>query len=497
MIKNVMAFVLTSLMLFLMTTAVFAYEDDISIVFNGEKVYTDVSPVIINGRTLVPARSVFEKAGATVFWDDALRRVTVVSKEHIINLVIDKTLASVNGTDKLLDTPPLIINGRTLVPVRFISEALGFDVQWDDKNRAVLISGSLSSDNPANTPSTDEEVPNNDKPVAINTIKPSHISGGVEIRVELSEKVTPKIMTLENPHRLVFDFYGTTLKIPNSSYTPEDSEVKEVRWGIHPDYCRIVVECHSKLNHTLTFNDSVCVIKVSEDLKNDSDENDNNEETPSKNETTLKPGKAPIASDKKLLVCIDPGHGGHDGGAVGRDEEGNTVVVEKEANLTISLKVRDLLVSSGVDVMMTREKDVALGTTQMEDLVKRASMANDKNAVLFVSIHNNAFDDPEATGSTVLYAGLGTNEDYGISGKELAKNIQTPLAKATGLKDRGIVESPGMVVLKRTAMPAVIVECAFVTCPRDQKVLTNPSKINDIAYAIYEGIMKSLEQMKE
>jgi len=188
-------------------------------------------------------------------------------------------------------------------------------------------------------------------------------------------------------------------------------------------------------------------------------------------------------------------HGGHDAGAIGRDEAGNTVVVEKDANLTISLKVRNLLASSGVNVKMTRETDVALGTTQMEDLVARATLANEAGAVLYISIHNNSFGDPSATGTTVLHAGLSSGSDYGISGEELAQNIQNSLVKATGLKDRGIVKSPEMVVLRRTAMPAVIVECAFVSCPVDQKVLTDPVKIDAIAYAIYEGIMTSLSQM--
>jgi len=109
--------------------------------------------------------------------------------------------------------------------------------------------------------------------------------------------------------------------------------------------------------------------------------------------------------------------------------------------------------------------------------------------------HNNAFTNDKANGTCVLYAGLGANDDYGITGKELAQNIQDLMLKATGLYDRGIVESPGIAVLRKTKMPAALVECAFITNPDDRKLLESKSKRLDMSEAIAQGIINSLKQM--
>jgi len=502
--KKMITFVLVVMMIFSFIQNCFASGDNITIVLNGETVQTDVSPFILGGRTMVPARAIFEKMGADVQWDGARNRVTVTSPGNIINLTVGNNVAMVNGASKELDTAPVITGGRTFVPIRFISENLGFKVDWNDINKIVYISAPSGnttgqgtvpppvSDNNQTTPPYDDS---GSSGAVMSSVAVTDVSGGVEVSVKLSSANTPRIMTLDNPYRIVFDFYGVVQNFKNSSHKPVTPSVVDVRWGRHTDYARIVVECQKPMNYKVTFNPGQCLITVSESLTGSSVENVQPESSPNKSETVTVP-EVPSYIDGSPLVYLDPGHGGHDTGAIGRDEAGNTVVVEKDANLTISIKVRDLLAASGVNVKMTRETDVALGTTQMEDLVTRASLANAAGAVLYISIHNNSFGDPSATGTTVLHAGLSSGGEYGISGENLAQNIQDFLVKATGLKDRGIVKSPEMVVLKRTSMPAVIVECAFVSCPVDQKVLTNPAKVDAIAYAIYQGIMTSLAQMK-
>ena len=95
----------------------------------------------------------------------------------------------------------------------------------------------------------------------------------------------------------------------------------------------------------------------------------------------------------------------------------------------------------------------------------------------------------------MLYSGLESASDYGITNKKIAQNIQDAMVDATSLYDRGIVESPGIVVLKKTAMPAVLVECAFITCPDDQKLLGQDSGRSKMAQAIARGIITSLKEM--
>ena len=512
MIKNAITFALIFIMIFSFTQNCFASGDHITIVLNGESVTTDVDPFISAGRTMVPARAVFEKMGAYVSWDGMQNRVTVTGTGIVINLTIGNSVATVNGEAKQLDSAPVIVDGRTFVPLRFISENLGYSVEWNELNKIVYIFSASGGSQPSNgnqnsndtksevvpqTPTQSDSNGTQGSPAILNSVNVSEIAGGVEVCVELSSNVSPRIMTLDNPRRIVFDFYGIVQNFKNSSYKPLSDTISDVRWGRHDDYARIVVECKTALNYNVKYNNKGCVITVSDTLSFSDAGTLNDGNADIKSETVPSLQQQPVYITGNPLVYIDPGHGGHDSGAIGRDENGNVVVIEKEANLTISLKVRDLLASSGVDVRMTRDSDVALGSTQMEDLVTRASLANEANALLYVSIHNNSFGDSSATGTTVLYAGLSSAGDYGITGEQLAQNIQNSLVKATGLRDRGIVKSPEMVVLRRTAMPAVIVECAFVSCPVDQKVLTDPARIDAIAYAIYEGIMTSLNQSKQ
>ena len=116
-----------------------ASASNIEITINGALLHTDVAPRIINGRTLVPMRSIFEAMGAMVEWDGYTQTVTGTKDSKVIRLQIGNSKANINEVSVKLDTPATIINGRTFVPVRFIAESLGSKVNWDDKTRTVII----------------------------------------------------------------------------------------------------------------------------------------------------------------------------------------------------------------------------------------------------------------------------------------------------------------------------------------------------------------------
>ena len=100
----------------------------------------DVSPMIIGDRTLVPFRAIFEALGMTVEWDND-RRVAIGTKDNlVIEIPIDSVIVFVNGEPIELEVPAILYNDRTLVPLRFIAEASGAEVEWDDDTRTVLIS---------------------------------------------------------------------------------------------------------------------------------------------------------------------------------------------------------------------------------------------------------------------------------------------------------------------------------------------------------------------
>ncbi len=133
-------------------TYVFADEIPITIWINGEKVESEVDPVTENDRTLVPLRAIFEAMGAEVSWDDASQTAKVAADGITIQVVIDDVVMKKNGEDVILDVPARLINDRTMVPVRAISEGIGADVDWNEEEQKVLITYQKQEDEKADEP---------------------------------------------------------------------------------------------------------------------------------------------------------------------------------------------------------------------------------------------------------------------------------------------------------------------------------------------------------
>lgn len=112
---------------------------DIKVMLDGEYISFDVQPRLIDDRTMVPMRGIFEELGATVNWDAATQTVVVQTEETIVSCTIGKKELIINGVKKAIDAAPCIVLGRTLVPIRFISEAMNCTVSWNYQTRTVLI----------------------------------------------------------------------------------------------------------------------------------------------------------------------------------------------------------------------------------------------------------------------------------------------------------------------------------------------------------------------
>ena len=113
---------------------------EVTVTVDGQEVkFKDQDPVIIEGRTLVPVRGVFEALGAEVEWIGETRQVLVKSPDTEVQLTLDSNQYFVNGEEKYLDVPASLINDRTMVPVRAISESLGCSVEWDGNTNTVII----------------------------------------------------------------------------------------------------------------------------------------------------------------------------------------------------------------------------------------------------------------------------------------------------------------------------------------------------------------------
>ena len=118
----------------------------VKVFVDGRQLTFDVPPMIEGGRTLVPMRTIFEALGAEVYWDGPEQTVSAFKGDTGIAIQIGNPTANVNNSAIALDVPPKIVNGRTLVPLRFVSEALGCSVNWNGAARSVIIStGTVSA----------------------------------------------------------------------------------------------------------------------------------------------------------------------------------------------------------------------------------------------------------------------------------------------------------------------------------------------------------------
>lgn len=139
--KKKISILLLSLVFAFNTCTFIGYaEDDIHVTLNGAELSFDVPPQLIDNRTMVPLRKIFEAMGAAVDWNNDTRTVTATKGNERVIATIDSKNVYVSGDTKTLDVPPLIVDGRTLVPVRFVAESFGANVNWDEATRTVIIS---------------------------------------------------------------------------------------------------------------------------------------------------------------------------------------------------------------------------------------------------------------------------------------------------------------------------------------------------------------------
>lgn len=188
------------------------------------------------------------------------------------------------------------------------------------------------------------------------------------------------------------------------------------------------------------------------------------------------PSPLPDVSNNRIVITIDPGHGGRDPGAVGI---GN--LHEADVVLDISLQVADLLEAQGVQVILTRQDDREV------DLEPRVQVANRARSNLFVSIHANAIsmDRPDVNGLETYY--------YSDAGQRFAQVVHDTILERTESGNRG-VKFARFYVLRNTSMPAILIEVGFVTGEQDAPRLADPEFRTRMAEAIAAGILRYVQQ---
>ncbi len=206
---------------------------------------------------------------------------------------------------------------------------------------------------------------------------------------------------------------------------------------------------------------------------------------PSDEETTVMRGTGRHSGEviKFVIVVIDPGHGGEDQGT------SSGGLREKDVNLDVSLKMRDILVKNGINVKLTRDNDTFI------ELKDRADFANNLSGDLFVSVHTNSLPQyPTFSGTETLYAPQQPIIN-GVDSKKFAGIIQNNLIKSLGTNDHGIKSRPELAVLHRTKMPAVIAELGYITNDKERQNLGKPEFRQKAAEALAKATMDTLDKM--
>ncbi len=498
--KRIIAFVLSFLMIFatISVNAAQIYYDDKWHTYEGniftlkvddKTIKCEVPPIVFNDYSVVPARDVFEAMGATVNWSAVNQKVTVEYDDTTVELYINNKTVKHNGTKKTAPIPPKLINGKTMIPVRFVAEALGFLVDFDSKTDTILIkTGKQSKPLPEISNPAAPEKPTYD----ISLVKYSYEREDDTVSAEFTftKSVKHSSFMLKEPLRLVIDTENT--KFPTSLKSAETGykDVTAIRLGQQEKGMRLVFDLAEELDYKVLSSGKKLIVKMGKDIKDEDIKDDPITELPGdEEEVPLEPViPNPPTYKPTRTVYLDPGHGGSDPGAIFTDED-NTIWRESEINLGVALKVRDILKANNVEVLMSRNEDKTV------ELLERPNDANKKQATLFVSIHTNSFFTDVPYGIETLGT-LEYSATYsGVTDKDLAQNIQKSVIKETEAFDRGVKDSTTLAVLRHSVMPSVLIEVGFISNKEEREKMFTESYREKLARGIADGILKTLTQM--
>lgn len=359
---------------------------------------------------------------------------------------VGRSVAYVKKEPYALRAAPLVVKGQLWLPVFSLAPLLGAAPRLD-------ASGTLNL-NPT-----------------VQSVELFEVKGVLAVTIKTSAPLPPNygplMGTLENPPKLYFDFPGFSMGLDAGNTTAERvaagglREVQRARIGLFqgfPDTTRVVLDLDEPLVGTLQpLPDKTITAFLLVNPKGSRPP-----------ETVAGPSRDrdPNSPLRGMKIVVDAGHGGHDGGARGARSS------EKTHTLDIARRVRNHLVNRGAVVSMTREDD------RFISLQGRVDFAHRRDADVFFSIHINSYSKTSA-GTETFY--------YTSQSRALANEVQRELVKATGLPNRG-VRSARFFVIRKTRMPSILTETAFISNPREEALLMNPNFRERVAQAMVRGL---------
>ncbi|MDK2887794.1 MAG: N-acetylmuramoyl-L-alanine amidase [Thermoanaerobacter sp.] len=473
---------------------------------NGQARDMDVPPVIEDGRSYLPARHVAEALGYRVEWNAPARTVLVqpavpaesgsgdtgalgqvVVQGNLVNVrsgpgLQYEVLAQVNSGDRLT----VLGKVSDWYKVQLPGGVTGWIVAWyvreegppagsgdspvpgapgDDTSRGMPggrpqpgNDGGTGQEDGSQQPQEQEQ----EQGPALSSIDVDPAGDVTRVEITAEGAMTCNIFRLSAPERLVVDLTGVrpgNIPLETAVGTEAVNKLRVGWFSKSPDVTRLVFDLNGPVRYraSLSADGKTLVMEI------------------------YIPSPGDILQD--VVIAIDPGHGGPDPGALGNG------LREKDITLRIARRVASLLSEQGARPLLTRDGDYEVG------LYERADMANRAGAEIFVSIHINANVNPSVQGTATYILSPAGGGDPGRreESRKLAGYIQAQLVKRLGLENDGVLEA-NFAVLRTSTMPAVLVEVAYISNPREAALLTQDWFIEEAAQGIVQGIADYLHQ---
>ncbi|WP_256757383.1 N-acetylmuramoyl-L-alanine amidase family protein [Cohnella sp. WQ 127256] len=462
------------------------------LVVDGHVLQPKVPPVIIKSTTMIPVRIAAENLGYKVDYNNKQKQVTVSKGTKQLVMTLDKSTAYLDKEPLQMVLPPMEKSSTTLVPLRFLSDAFGVQVVWDNKSKSAFLFSNSDTDSkptePSKPPTGGDDIgivdgtdntdgggtgsvpPTDNTEVPLPPVNPVVTGNLYEVNYSMDTVViryegtiAPKVFKLNSPNRIVVDFPNTQYRsnfFPAIDFTSvnegkllvsENAALTSIRYSMFGEALnkapRFVLDLNQPWDYEVVDDATVGELRI-----------------------LL---KQPLPDKSLFTVVLDAGHGGSDPGAVSITKK-----AEKVFNLSVILKVRDLLAGDErLKLVLTREDD------SFPTLADRYKLANAIQADLFVSVHANSYN-PDTNGTETYYS----RDDS----KAFADLMHSVFAPSTGLKDNG-VRKKSLAVTRETVMPAILLEAGYLSSKIDEPQLWTEDFQNRVAQAIATGIKLQLK----
>ncbi|MCG0275977.1 MAG: N-acetylmuramoyl-L-alanine amidase family protein [Thermosediminibacteraceae bacterium] len=519
----------------------------IEVYINDKKIQSDPAPIIYKNRTMVPIRVICEHFNGTVNWDDKERKVTAVFGDKTVILKINNNTASVNQEPVLLDVPPIIVNNRTMVPIRFIAETLGAEVFWNNDLRRVDIIITLAPQILDFSYTTINKVPavliKGNAPLEYSIVGQKDNALAIDIKAEL--KTTKKSLDINDDYlkrvvagnftadpqvtRFVLEIkdgvsYNILKPDENSlaiaisnTLTAIDVEKEEnnfiarLKTAFQATYNYFTLGSVEKGDYRLVVDISDAKLSASAPLIPENDYVKNIRMS----QFTINPYVVRVVFDLKQKANFQ----------VFQDEseiwvkfssqeipqnDNDNPTNDNEGDSGNPLKGKIIVVDPGhggtdpgAIYSGIKEKDLNLDIAlRLRRLLeeKGARVVMTRESDIYVDLYTRAGIANEVGADLFVSIHNNSSTNPSTSGtmtlyyptpekEAFAKILQKAVVETVGLPNLGIVQRPNLVVTRETKMPSALVECAFMSNGKDLALLQTESFRQKVAEGILKGIL--------